>query len=850
MSLTSGDKLGPYEILAPVGAGGMGEVWKARDTRLDRVVAIKTAKQEFSERFAREAKAIAALNHPHICALYDVGPNYLVMEFVEGPPLLTKEQPGPLPREKAVEYAGQILDALDAAHRKAITHRDLKPANIMVTRQHGVKLLDFGLARIATGSSDSTVTIPGAVMGTPGYMAPEQWEGKPGDARTDIYCFGCVLYEMLTGKRVAMDRGPVEPVALEGIIRACLEKEPDDRWQSAADVRRALSLAVSTAQTPAVTRTKPIWPWVAVSVLFALGVGAVLGSRFSGSPTSNDVVRFAIYPPEKTVFATSTSGASLNVPFFEISPDGRTLVFLAGAEGEAAVLWRRPLGELSAQPLPGTENAEYPFWSPDGNWIGFFADGKLKKIPAQGGTVEVVVPSMAFLRGAAWGPDNSILFSNDTGNLYRVTAAGGQANAITKLGQNESSHRFPQFLPDGRHFLFAIPGAPSALSVGSTGDTSVKKLPDRISNSAVYVPPGYLLFVEGTTLFGQRFDASSLETSGPPFPIAERAGRASTFKSAISASSTGVIAYAAILAPRGNLTWIDRGGQRLNTVGSEGYYSDFRISPNEKSLAASLLDPKSALMEVWISDLERGSSIRISDGSGILDASPMWSSDGAQLIFRKNRGGMEFRRRSASGGGNDEVVLAAAAGREAGLQSNNSIDTDWSPSGKTILFSATGSNSRNDLWLLPLEGDKRPVKLLGGPSDEMHGNFSPAGQFFAYTSDESGDFQVYVQTLPLSDKKWQVSTRGGYEPRWRADGREIYYLSADRQIMAVEVGPGPSFGVPKRLFPTRVPSGVTSNRTNYVPSRDGKRFLVNMQSENAPPTAITVVMNWEAGLKR
>ena len=396
-----GDQLGPYQILASIGAGGMGEVWKALDTRLDRIVAIKTSKSQFSERFAREAKAIAALNHPHICQLYDVGPDYLVMEYVEGAPLLTKEKPGPLPVEKALEYAGQILGALDAAHRKGIIHRDLKPNNILVTKQHGIKLLDFGLARIAAGSADSTITQPGEKMGTPAYMAPEQWEGKPGDARTDIYCFGCVLYEMLTGKRAAQDRGRVEPAPLDSILRTCLEQDPEDRWQSAADIRRALALP---PVAPAVPGPKPsrAWQWVAVVALGTLGVVAFLGFGSSRAPAIGEAVSFQIYPPEKTVFS-SPLNTTLNVPQFALSPDGGTIAFFAGAEGDRPLLWRRALRDVAAQLIPGTDGGQDPFWSPDGRWIGFFADGKVKKIPAAGGAVQVIYEQVTDVRGGTWG---------------------------------------------------------------------------------------------------------------------------------------------------------------------------------------------------------------------------------------------------------------------------------------------------------------------------------------------------------------------------------------------------------------------------------------------------------------
>ena len=373
----------------------------------------------------------------------------------------------------------------------------------------------------------------------------------------------------------------------------------------------------------------------------------------------------------------------------------------------------------------------------------------------------------------------------------------------------------------------------------------------RISSSAVYAPPGYLLFVEGDALFGEAFDARRLETGGQPFLVAEHVGRSSAYKGAISASTTGTIAYAGTLSPAGSLTWFDRSGLRLGSTGPEGFYTDFRLSPDDKSLAYSLLDPKTSMIEVWITDLARASHSRMATGDAILNATPIWSPDGSHIVFRKNRfGGLEFYRRSGGGGGREEVVLADNILPAAGIQSRNLVATDWAPDGKHILFSVPGAESGPDLWLLPLSGDRKPVKLIATPASEMHGNFSPDGRLIAYTSNESGGFQVSVQTMPLSDKKWQVSTNGGYEPRWRADGREIYYLSDDRKLMAVTVDPGPSFGVPKVLFQTRVPAGISANRMHYVPSRDGQRFLVNTQSADAQQTPITVVLNWVAGLKK
>jgi predicted Ser/Thr protein kinase len=455
MSLGIGTNLGPYEILAPVGAGGMGEVYRAHDCKLKRDVAIKVLPEAFAAdaermaRFEREAQVLASLNHPNIAQIYGVEDHALVMELVEGQSLK-----GPLPLEKAVEYAGQILDALDAAHRKGIVHRDLKPANILVTK-HGIKLLDFGLARVVTGPADGTLTLAGAVMGTPGYMAPEQWEGKPGDARSDIYAFGCVLYEMMTGKLAAQERSAAEPPAIERVIKRCLEKDPDDRWQSARDLRHTIELPIA-GTTPVRSRWRERAAWMVLAVAL-LGGAVFFTGRNSKTPSAGGLVRLTINPPDKTVFSGAMVG-TVPVPQFALSPDGRAIVFGAATPGTTAMLWLRPMEEVAAHALPGTENAEHPFWSPDSRWIAFFTRGKLKKIPSGGGAVQLIAEGFPDSRGGSWGPDDTILCSTGSGSIFLVRSTGGNIRPVTKLdaSRQEGSHRFPQFLPDGNHFLFTI----------------------------------------------------------------------------------------------------------------------------------------------------------------------------------------------------------------------------------------------------------------------------------------------------------------------------------------------------------------------------------------------------------
>jgi eukaryotic-like serine/threonine-protein kinase len=871
MTCSAGTRLGPYEILSSIGAGGMGEVWKARDTRLGRTVAIKISAAQFSQRFEREARAIAALNHPHICTLHDVGPDYLVMEYIDGQSLR-----GPLPLDKTIEYAKQILDALDAAHRRGIVHRDLKPGNILVSKS-GIKLLDFGLARAeplqkAAGAdaetAEKTLTQEGAIAGTLPYMAPEQLQGGEADARADIFAFGCVFYEMLTGKRafegqsaasvmaVVLEReapsiSAVAPAPLERVLKGCLAKDPEERWQSARDVRRALELAMAGGARPARNRWRERMAWIAAAL--CLAVALFIAVRLLRAPEhSPDLVRFPVYPPESGVFSGPVN-VTVSQYQFSLSPDGRAIVFVAMVAGARPMLWVRALQELSPRLLPGTENAEYPFWSADSNSLGFFSEGRLKRIRANGGPVQVIAEDFPDPRGGAWGPDDTILFGTGDSSIYRVAAGGGTVAPATRLNpaRKDGSHRWPHFLPDGRHFLFTVRTEVAdvrGVYVGSL-DSDARKLLVHVDSNAIDVSPGYLLFVEGGTLMGQTFDASRLELSGQPFTVAGPVGRASNGYGYFSAAHAGRLAYAGPDLQPGCLTWFDRGGSPLGSVGPEGYYTDFRLSPDEKRLAFSLVDHGTGYPTIWLADLAHGGLSRFTLGR-VLNSAPIWSPDGARIVFRTTRGGgnVELYEKSSAGGGEEEPVLLHNAERAAGMQSSNLYSLDWSSDGQYLLYSVTPSSGQ-ELWLLPL-ADRKPFRILHASGAGAQASFSPDGRLLAYTSDESGRLEVYVQTFPLSDRKWTVSTSGGLEPRWRADGHEIYYMSEDRKLMAASVGPGPSFDAPKPLFQTRAVTASTGFRMHYIPSRDGRRFLVNTQSGDMAPTPITVELNWTAGLTR
>jgi serine/threonine protein kinase/Tol biopolymer transport system component len=868
----------------------MGEVYRARDTKLNRDVALKVLPDVFARdqdrlaRFKREAQVLASLNHPHIGAIYGFeesdGLRALVLELVEGPTLADRVAHGPMPLEDALPIARQIAEALEAAHERGVVHRDLKPANIKLTPKGTVKVLDFGLAK-ALGDDATTanlsnsptmtaaVTRAGVILGTAAYMSPEQARAKAVDKRTDVWAFGCVLFEMLTGKKpfdgetltdtvAAIVKNepdwralpPGTPAAVQSVIARCLRKDPAQRLHDIADGRLQLEEALNdpmdstAALRPA--RSHREWAGWILAVLI-LAAGLIVAARPWTTSSSADPIRFPVFPPQKTAFP-ATINTTVNVPSFALAPDGHALAFIAQAPGAKPVLWVRSMDHLSARQLAGTEDAQNPMWDPDSRWIGFFADGKLKKVPAAGGAVQVITPSATDVRGGTWGPDDTILVGSGTGPILRVSSAGGKTTPVTFIdaSRQEGTHRNPHVLPDGHHFLYSIFGSQqdhNGMYAGSL-DGKTKKLLLHVNTSAVYSPPGYLLFVDGDTLLAQGFDAGRLEVKGQPFLVAEHVGRNTAFMSAVSASRTGTIAYAGILSHSGRLAWFDRVGDPIDsTDAGEGDYADFRLSPDETRLAASLVDPKTNAVEIWLTDLARRSNTLFASG-GLVTASALWSPDGTQIIFRTNRNGIiEFFQRSAAGAGNDRPVLSLDAYRAAHL-SQNLIPTDWSRDGH-IIFSAPAPASGNDLWLLPLGEEGKTAKFIATPAEKLHGNFSPDGRLVAYTSNESGKFEVYVETFPRSDRKWPVSTSGGYEPRWRADGREIYYLSEDRKLMAVSVGAGRSFGIPKPLFQTSVPAGVTANRMHYVPGRDGQRFLVNVALDREA-SPITVVVNWTA----
>jgi Tol biopolymer transport system component/predicted Ser/Thr protein kinase len=838
--LSGGTQLGPYEILAPIGEGGMGEVWKARDTRLDRMVAIKVSKEQFSERFEREARAVAALNHPNICTLHDVGPNYLVMELVEGEPLR-----GPMPVEKAVACAGQILDALDAAHRKGITHRDLKPANILVTKQ-GIKLLDFGLAK-RTGplkESDATLTAQGQIVGTLQYMAPEQLQGQEADARSDIFAFGCVLYEMLTGKRARDSSFPERvPAPLERVIRKCLAEDPDERFQTARDLKYNLALAMEQKLAATVGSRSRHQPWITAATL-AIGVlvGGWSVSRFRQPPVEARPYRLQIDPPEgcRFIFGNSVGGLAL-------SPDGRTAAFVASGSGKNG-LWVRPLDGAAARLIAGTEGAAYPFWSPDGKSVAFFAGGKLRRVDLAGGA-PLVICDVGVPRGGAWSSDGRILFGVLSGGLFQVPASGGTPSRLTKLdaSRGEGSHRWPQALPGGR-FLYSVPSGKSE----NTGiyAASFAKPAERMrllttDTNALYAPGGdgrsYLLWLRGGTLVAQQLDIGTLKLEGEPHTVADpvnRFGAMGLMNVAVSAG--GLLLYSASNS-LSQFTWLDRTGNPLGAVGEPGEYSTFRLSPDGRRVAAVL--DRLGSTDLWLLEVERGVAGRFTFNSSEY---PIWSPDGRTVVFSSGAPLNLFRKES-SGVGNEQRLSQSP---------NVQVAIDWSRDGRWVLYSEITPGSQRDLWVLPVGPDGKPASdatprpYLRTPSNKWWGRFSPEAppRWVAYHSDETGRWEVYIQAFPEPRGATRISTGGGQYPQWGTGGHELFYVSQDSKLMAVSLKQGANAvepSTPRELFPL---PAVAAGFSPYDATPDGQRFLVRATPGQAAQP-LTVIVNWPALLK-
>jgi eukaryotic-like serine/threonine-protein kinase len=886
MSLSSGTRIGPYEIVSPIGAGGMGEVYRGRDTRLGRDVAIKIlpagfANEELRARFEREARTISSLNHPNICTLFDVGRHqesqYLVMELIEGDTLADRLQKGPLSLEQVLRCGAQIADALSCAHRQGIVHRDLKPGNIMLTRS-GAKLLDFGLATAGAsasplqglttaGTQERPLTQEGTILGTFQYMAPEQLEGLEADARTDIFAFGTLLYEMATGRRAFDGRTrtsliaaivsstprpvgeivPMTPPALEHVIRRCLAKDPDDRWQNAVDIASELrwiaeagSRAGEAAPVLARRKLRLRAAWGLHAVTAAVAVLATLAVGRSLQEPSR-LVRTSIMPPDHGRFDANAGAAVL-------SPDGRRFAFVGVSEDGKTLLWVRPVSVLTAQPLPGTEGATHPFWSPDGQQIGFFAAGKLKRIDASGGPPQPVTDAVQG-RGGAWGPDGTILFTPTPGEpLHRVPASGGKAVSATELdpSRKETSHRFAEFLPDGRRFLYLVEGSTEvagtdqgfAVFAGSL-DSKEKTFVVASNGPARYSTTGHLLFLRSGSLIAQRFDPASLTLSGEGVPLAEKVRRTGKFEAAFSLSRNGLLLYQpGGASENARLVWMDRHGKEGDTIGKPADYRNARLSHDGTRIAATLVDPATQRSDVWVIDIVRGTTTKLTfDPEN--DSSPTWSADDQRIYFTSQR----------SGKGDVFVKSSFGTGTEEPVYGSPEVDflQSLSPDG---LFGWVQSNLGRQSWdtfRVNLR-DGTASAFLATPYSEVQAAASPDGRWLAYSSDETGRAEVYVQSLSNDGGKWQVSTDGGGFPLWTRGGREIIYQGRDSKLIAVAIEAGATFsaGVPSVLFDPRMRSNIPGRMWDATP--DGERFLVNRLLDTPEVEPLALIQNWPEGL--
>jgi serine/threonine protein kinase/Tol biopolymer transport system component len=881
-----GTLLGPFDIIAPLGAGGMGEVYRARDTRLNRTVALKVlpalkASREFRRRFDREARAIAGLNHPHICTLHDVrheaGLDILVMEYCEGMTLAERLKRGALPVDQVVRYGTEIAAALDHAHRHGLTHRDLKPGNIMLTPA-GAKLLDFGLAKLherdatelaaPTGVTEAfDVTVAGTVVGTRQYMAPEQLEDKPVDERADTFAFGAVLYEMLTGRRAFEANSqigliaailsseplpiatlqPLAPPALRRVIKHCLAKNPDDRWSRMHDVLlelNGITEDLSAAASEAVRKPRRLpaalmWLLAGLVTLLVGGLAWRAASRPAAESVSPSVSRFPVFAPETATLA-SLDGLI-------VSPDGRRFTFVASLADGKPLLWVRLRDALSAQPLSGTEGASHPFWSPDSRFVGFFADGKLKTIEVSGGPPETVCDA-PFGRSGTWSERGVILFARSGRDpLFSVSAAGGVPAQATTLdsARGDWGHRTPHFLPGGQQFLYVVRSTQSqrqGVYVGTLGGGQGPRLLSGDS-SAIFARPGYVLYVDGATLMARPFDLGRLQMAGEPFAVAHPVGYdVTTGRAFFSVSDDGVLTYRGGGDPNMQLTWFDRRGTRLATVGPPGQYWDLSLSPDDKRIAVTRMDTLLGARDIWVVDAVRGTASQLTfDPEN--DLAPAWSPDGARITFysTRNRTKTLFQKPS-TGAGPEETLVQSAS---------EMFSTDWSRDGRYLVFSHIdpSTTTRSDLWLLTL-GDRQIRPFLVTPFRETHARFSPDGRWLAYSSDESGRPEVYVRSVSSPDSKWAVSTEGGAYPTWRRDGLELFYLDPEGTLNAVDLTPGPAFhaAAPHALFQTGLGQVSTSGAgADYAFTSDGQRVLLKTALQSADASQVTVVLNWTQG---
>jgi serine/threonine protein kinase/Tol biopolymer transport system component len=875
MALAVGGRCGPYEVTAKIGAGGMGEVYRARDTRLDRDVALKILPEAFASdperlaRFEREAKTLAALNHPHIAHIHGLEESgavrALVLELVDGPTLADRIAQGAIPIEEALAIARQIADALEAAHEQGIIHRDLKPANIKLRTDGTVKVLDFGLAKALDPKSagpvdpaaSPTLTSPalmtgvGVILGTAAYMSPEQARGQAINKGTDIWAFGCVLFEMLSGRMAfrgatmsdtiaaVLERSPdwavlpsATPPPVQHVLARCLEKDPKLRWRDIGDVRIELDAAArgwragTDSESPKISRAGERAAW---SLLVALTAAAVaIATPVLRKTPAPAEIRFNVFFPR---------GVTPDFAQLAISPDGQQIVVSPsfGVQGPSP-LWLRSLASTSGRLLTGTEGGGFPFWSPDGQSIGFFAEQKLKRLDVNSQAIQTLADAPV-ARGGAWQSDGTILFApNATGPLVRVPATGGQATVATQLSAGQNDHRAPFILPDATHFLYYARGTPEArgVYVSRLDGTESKRLLDA-DGAAVYAPSGNLLFARQGELMAQSFDVRRLALEGEPFRVADSvAVNPGVSLASLSASASGPIAYATDSIRRTQFAWFDRSGRRLETVGT----------PDQRSMANPSLSPDGSRVafsrvvggnwDIWLLDMQ-GAASKITSALA-LDFSPVWSPDGRQLFYQSNNSSIQSR--SVSEGTPEQEVL-----KERTMM----YPTDVSPDG-TVLLYTRASGPSTDLWYVSLGSDRTPHPFTQTVASERDGQFAPDGKWVAYQANDAGHNEVYLQPFPGPGDRIQVSSGGGQQVRWARNGSELFYIAADQRLTSVRVTIGAGgkigFGPPLPLFRTEFDTSFLS-RQQYVVSPDGQRFLINAATDAIDPPSITFILNWK-----
>jgi eukaryotic-like serine/threonine-protein kinase len=912
MTLAAGAQLGPYEIVSALGVGGMGEVYRARDARLNRDVALKVLPDLFAldldrlARFKREAQVLASLNHPNIAAIYgfeestpspgsgQAAVQALVLELVEGPTLADRLVHGPIPVDEALPIAQQIAEALEAAHEQGIIHRDLKPANVKLRPDGTVKVLDFGLAKAlepaaASGgdmTASPTITSPamtqrGVILGTAAYMSPEQAKGRQADKRSDVWALGAVLYEMLSGQRAfkgddiaetlaAVLRQDIDwtalpastPAPVRRLIARCLDRNVRQRLRDIGEARIVLADPAATTgeaqgaatlalPQPPVRSNRQVWLVAALSTIVLIATGLIAVRRIGNVPPPARPVQFTISPPQNTSFGGPAAGGTGFAPQVAVSPDGQNIVFVAGAQS-AYQIWLRPVATLAARPILGTEGGAFPFWSPDSRFIAFFAGGKLKKVAIAGGPPIPLCDAPAG-RGGTWNRDNVILFTPtaNEGGLQRVPSAGGTPTVVTSIdpATGESNHRWPHFLPDGRHFFYtATTGTccpasrPAMIRIGSLDPADAVVTLFQAESSASYAS-GHLLFARDETLMAQPFDPDARKPKGDAFPLAEHVATEGSRYVSASVSETGFLVYAhgSSLATQ-QLTWFDRAGGALGSVGEPVPYITLALSPDEQRVALARGTGSPENRDIWIVDIARNVTSRLTFDPGA-DGSPVWSPDGTVIAFEGLRSGkVSLRQKSASGKGVDQSLLEGSGGM---------TPSSWSRDGQFIAYTSRSSTT-SDIWVLPLSGDRKPFPLVQTEFAESSAVFAPDVRWFAYTSNESGQPNIFVQPFPVTGGKIQISKDGGSGPLWRADGKELFYLAADRTIMAVPIDATGQFnaGVPQALFSSGAPT--LNIGQVYAVTKDGKRVLINArpQPQQSDMEPMTVVVNWIAAIQK